>query len=143
MDLFRIMQNIRGINIEEEIKNAIYMVRNVLRGLTKNQTCAIYSSYLFEEMKRRHLNVRLINTLDLNLNFEHYFILINNEGEFYLADLTYEQFNNHNFDNLLINGYMKINDNILNDYLNIIERKQVSCFTCDGIFYMDIKDRKR
>lgn len=29
MDLFRIMQNIRGINVEEEMKNAIYMVRNV------------------------------------------------------------------------------------------------------------------
>lgn len=89
------------------------------------------------------MNIRLINTLDLGLDFKHYFILINNEGEFYLADLTYEQFNNPSFDTLLIDGFMKIDDNVLNDYLSIIERKQVSGFTCDDLFYMEIDGIKR
>lgn len=81
--------------------------------------------------------------LDLGLNFEHYFVLVNGEGIFYLVDLTYEQFSNPNFNNLLIDGYMKLDNNLLNEYLSIIERKPVTDFTCDGLFYMDINEIKR
>jgi len=72
MDLFKMMQNIRGINIEKEIYNSISCVKNGLIDLTRNQTCAIYSGHLFEEMRKRHLNARLINTLDLSFSFEFY-----------------------------------------------------------------------
>lgn len=114
-----------------------------MKDLTKERMCAVYSGYLFEEMKKRHLNVRIINTLDLALNFKHYFILVNGEGTFYLVDLTYEQFSNSNFNNLLIDGYMKLDNNILNEYLSIIESKTVTDFTCDGLFYMDVNEIKR
>lgn len=143
MEIFKMMQNIRGINVEEEIKYTINDVREKLKDLTKERMCAVYSGYLYEEMKKRHLNVRIINTLDLALNFKHYFILVNGEGIFYLVDLTYEQFSNSNFNNLLIDGYMKLDNNILNEYLSIIERKQVIGFTCDDLFYMDANEIKR
>ena len=141
MDVFKMMQNIRGINVIEEIESAIKEVREELKDLTINQTCAIYSSHLLEEMKKRHLNVRFINMLDLGLTFEHYFILINGEGNFYIADLTYNQFNKNEFPILKEKGYVKIDDGILNQYLSLIERKRVEGFTCDGIFYMNVDQK--
>lgn len=143
MEIFKMMQNIRGVNAEEEIKNAIYTVKNELFGLTENQTCVIYSSHVFDELKQRHLNVRLINTLDLGLNFEHYFVLVSSEGKYFIVDLTYSQFSNSNFNEILVNGYMMVDNNKLNKYLSLIERKQVTGFTCDDLFYMDINNINR
>lgn len=143
MDLFKMMQNIRGIDVEEEIEKSIDNVREKLKDLTINQTCAIFSSYLFEEMKKRHLNIRLINMLDLSLNFEHYFVLVNNFGEFYIVDLTYNQFNKSEFSILKHRGYMKVDDTILNRYLSLIEGIQVEDFSCDNLFYMAINNVKR
>jgi len=60
---------------------------------------------------------------------------------YYIADLTYEQFNSTALDTLELNGYMKIDDNILNQYLSVIERKQVSGFTCSDLYYMEITDK--
>lgn len=143
MELFNMMQNIRGINVEEEIKKAILKVRNELTCLTENQTCLIYSSYLFEDLKYRGINVRLINTMDLGLNFEHYFVLVKSADNYFLGDLTYSQFLDSNFNNLLIDGYMKLDNNILNEYLSLIDRKEITDFSCDYLFYMDINDIKR
>ena len=86
MDIFKMMQNVRGINIQEEIENSINITKEKLKDLTINRMCHVYNSYLFEEMKKRHLTVRLINLLDLGFDFKHYFVLVNGEGVFYLAD---------------------------------------------------------
>lgn len=67
MDIFK-MQNVRGINIQEEIENSINITKEKLKDLTINRMCHVYNSYLFEEMKKRHLNVRLINLLDLGVD---------------------------------------------------------------------------
>ena len=107
MDIFK-MQNVRGINIQEEIENSINITKEKLKDLTINRMCHVYNSYLFEEMKKRHLNVRLINLLDLGVDFKHYFVLVNGEGVFYLADLTYEQFCNQDLNSLMSGGGYEI-----------------------------------
>ena len=81
--------------------------------------------------------------LDLTLNFEHYFVLVNNAGNFYIADLTYNQFNKSEFSILKQKGYMKVDDIILNQYLSLIEGRRVEGFTCDSLFYMEINNVKR
>jgi len=137
------IRNIRGINVVEKIEKSILNVRGELKGLNKTQMCLVYSSYLLEEMKKNHLQVRLINTLDLGFSYEHYFILILGDNKYYIADLTYEQFNSLDFNILKDKGYMNVDDSLLNKYLSIIERKEVNGFTCDDLFYMEIDENRR
>lgn len=144
MDIFKMMQNVRGINIQEEIENSIKITKEKLKDLTINRMCHVYNSYLFEEMKKRHLNVRLINLLDLGFDFKHYFVLVNGNGEFYLADLTYEQFCNQDLNSMMSGrGYMRLNDYLLNSYISFVLKNRVSNLSCDGLFYMDINGKNR
>jgi len=144
MDIFKMMQNVRGINVQEEIENSIKVTKEKLKDLTINRMCYVYNSYLFEEMKKRHLNVRLINLLDLGFDFKHYFVLVSGDGEFYLADLTYEQFCNQDLNSLMSEcGYMRLNDYLLNKYISFVLRKQANNLSCDDLFYIDINGKKR
>ena len=142
MDLYNMMHNIRGLNIIEEIESGINHVKNELIGLTDYQTCKIYNSHLLEELKNRHLQVRLINTLDLGYSYEHYFLIISGINEYFLADLTYNQFDNPNFEDLKNKGYTKVNDILLREYLSIVLKSHVNDFTCDTLFYMEIGLKK-
>ena len=47
--------NIRNQDIEVVIRDSIKEVKEKLRGLDYNQTCLIYSSALFEILKRKHI----------------------------------------------------------------------------------------
>ena len=95
MDLFNMMKNIRGINNEEELVIGISIVKEKLNDLTDERTCKIYSSYLVNELKGLHVPVRLVNTLDLGIDFEHHFVLVpsNEIGDYFIVDLTFTQFN--------------------------------------------------
>lgn len=88
------------------------------------------------------MQVRLINTLDLGFSYEHYFLIISGINEYFLADLTYNQFNNPNFEDLKDKGYTKVNDILLKDYLSIVLRNRVDNFTCDELFYMKVDSKK-
>ena len=44
--------------INDSIKN----VNNELNGLTKDRMCKVYSSYVYNELKKNHVLARLINT---------------------------------------------------------------------------------
>lgn len=88
------------------------------------------------------MQVRLINTLDLGFSYEHYFLIISGINEYFLADLTYNQFNNPNFEYLKDKGYTKVNDILLKDYLSIVLRNRVDNFTCDELFYMKVDSKK-
>ena len=54
------------------INNSIKNVNNELNGLTKDRMCKVYSSYVYNELKKNHILARLINTndlgFDLNIN---------------------------------------------------------------------------
>ncbi len=139
MELYDMLKNITGKNNEEELSKAIATVQKRLNGLTEERMCRIYSSFLLDELHKNSTPAHLINTLDLNMNYEHYFIMVpdNNIG-YYLADLTFSQFQKENkeFEQLMINGYQKIEDKELNDYLSIVgNEKLYGSYRVEEVFY--------
>lgn len=119
--------NIKGQNIEEVIKDSIKEVIKELDGLEKNQTCLIYSSYLYNILKRKNVLVHLINTKDLGFNYEHQFLLVY-DNSYYLIDLTYIQFGDNSLGDLNNNYYMLVDDDILKYYLFVVtnENKDIT-----------------
>lgn len=139
MELYDRIKNIRGNNNEEVLKTSILNVREKLKGLVEERMCKIYSGFLIEELNKNHVPSRLVNTLDLNLEYEHEFVLVpSNEKGYFLADLTFSQFNNE--ENELINlstfGYQYMDDSCLKMYLSIISNGYNLCDICiDDMFY--------
>ena len=76
MDLFEWSQNIMKVDQNKVINNSIKNVNNELNGLTKDRMCKVYSSYVYNELKKNHVLARLINTSDLGFDYEHQFILV-------------------------------------------------------------------
>ena len=60
MDLSKIL-NIKGVNIEEEIKSAITNVKKQLNNLDTERTCKIYARFLYRELKLRHIWTSEVN----------------------------------------------------------------------------------
>lgn len=139
MELYDIMRDISGKSNENELINAITCVKQELSGLTEERMCKVYSSFLLKELLKHHIPSRLINTLDLGLNYEHIFVLVaaNQMEDYFLLDLTFSQFKTcDHFTKLLTDGYQKVNDNDLNYYLNIITKANfTNQFSLDNIFF--------
>lgn len=112
--------NIKNQNIEEIIQESIKEVKEKLQGLDYNQTCLIYSSALFEILKRKNILVHIINTLDLGYSYLHQFLLVYDGNNYYLIDLTYRQFNDNSLSDLNENSYIKIDNNIFKYYLKVV-----------------------
>ena len=137
MNLYDKITNIREIDKNKIINEVIREVRNEYQKLTTKRTCVIYSSLIYILLKQKHITTRIINTKDLGFNFEHQFCLVPYQyKEYYLIDLAYEQFNNKNFEKLLLNGYIIINDLDFNKYLNIVtNNKNKDIYELDNVFY--------
>ena len=118
MNLYDSLLNIGGKDIETEIKNSINETKEQLKDLDVDRMCLIYSSYLYENLKKRHVLAHIIDTKDLGLSYQHRFILVYAK-EYFLIDLTYAQFCNENalFSHLLKDGYQIIDNNTFIDYL--------------------------
>ena len=145
MELFSKMTNILNENQEELLKQAIEKVKQELKDLTPERTCKIYNNYLYQEIIKRHINAKLINTLDLNCTYEHQFVLLsiykNGESTFFLADLTFSQFvkEANIFSDLLTNGYQKVDDFMFNQYLSIVLNKEYTSFLLLEDVYFDME----
>ena len=127
--------NLDGIEIEDKIVDSIDDVRVELRDLTTDLTCKIYSSYMREALGNRHLISRIVNTKELGLPYEHLFnVVVDGVDNYYLIDLTYKQFNNNEFIDLLLQGFMKINDETFNRYLEIVGKDKIN-INIEDIFY--------
>ena len=118
--------NIKNQDIEEVIRDSIEEVKEKLQGLDYNQTCFIYSSALFEILKRKHILVHIINTLDLGYSYLHQFLLVYDGNKYYLIDLTYKQFNDNSLSDLNENGYIEIDDNIFKFYLKVVTNNDLT-----------------
>ncbi len=118
--------NIKNQDIEEVIRDSIEEVKEKLQGLDYNQTCLIYSSALFEILKRKHILVHIINTLDLGYSYLHQFLLVYDGNKYYLIDLTYKQFNDNSLSDLNENGYIEIDDNIFKFYLKVVTNNDLT-----------------
>ncbi len=118
--------NIKNQDIEEVIRDSIKEVKEKLKGLDYNQTCLIYSSALFEILKRKHILVHIINTLDLGYSYLHQFLLVYDGNKYYLIDLTYKQFNDNSLSDLNENGYIEIDDNTFKFYLKVVTNNDLT-----------------
>ena len=140
MDLNELMRNIRGIDVVKEIESAITQVKSEYNDLTTEQTCKIYSGLLYEKLNERHVPVRVVNTL--GLTYEHMFLLVNSgDIKYYLIDLTYSQFKNDYFKELLTKGYQEITNENINKYLEIVSKDKTN-MTLDELYYGSDKKGK-
>ena len=137
MNLYDRITNIRKIDKTKVIEEVIKDVKNEYQKLTTKRTCVIYSSLVYILLNQRHISSRIINTKDLGIDFEHQFCLVPYQNkEYYLIDLTYEQFNNTSFKELLQDGYIIINDLDFNKYLDIITNREIKdLYELDKVFY--------
>lgn len=139
MDLYSKIKNISGNDKEKELVKSISAVKEKLNGLTEERMCKVYSSFLLKELTDRHVPSRLINTLDLGLDYEHMFILVPcNECGYFLADLTFSQFNlkSDKFDKLLSDCYQFVDDDIFTSYFSVISKNNfINSVSVDNVFY--------
>lgn len=139
MELCDRLKNIYGKNNEEELIKSISNVRETLSGLLEERMCKVYSGFLLRELNNHHVPSRLINSLDLGIEYEHMFVLVpSNDTGYFLADLTFSQFNTEHeqLNQLLSKGYQHIDDNSLNCYLNIISKGNfTNQISAEDIFY--------
>lgn len=127
------MLNIQNKDTEILIKSAISEVKNELLHLSLERMCLIFSSYLYNALLKRHLIVHMIDTHDLGASYQHRFIIVYNGIDYYLCDLTYSMFQNNLFPELLTNGYMKCDSNLLKKYLEIVTKENID-LNIDEVF---------
>ena len=150
MNLFELSQNIGKIDQNKAISDSIKNVNDELNGLTKDRMCKVYSSYVYNELKKNHILARLINTNDLGFDYEHQFILVpinKLTKDYYLIDLTYSQFvknieDEKVFTELLNRGYQKINNELWIQYLKNILRNNNVNSSIDEAFNKEINNNK-
>ena len=139
---FNDMINIYKKDNKEELKHAIIEVKKQLNGLSIDQTCKIYSSFLYDELLKRHVLCRLVNTASLGLNYEHWFVLVpDNNQNYLLSDLTFEQFHNQSFPELIEKGYQFMDNVSFNGYLRVFDDSNIFC-DIDEVFN-DFSDREK
>lgn len=150
MDLFEWSQNIMKVNQNKVISDSIKNVNDELNGLTKDRMCKVYSSYVYNELKKNHILARLINTSDLGFDYENQFILVpinKLTKDYYLIDLTYSQFvknieDEKVFTELLNKGYQKINNELWIQYLRNILRNNNVNSSIDEAFNKEINNNR-
>ena len=88
---FSDMLNIGNKNIENIIKDSVSSVKRELDGLDNNQTCMIYSSYIYNFLKSKHVLCYIFDTYeDLKMNYQHRFVMVYDGNKKYIIDLTYD-----------------------------------------------------
>ena len=143
------MKNISGKNNEEELIKAIAIVRKDLENVVEKGRCKFYSGHLVNELIKRNVPSRLINSLDLGLDYEHEFVLVPNNdinGGYFLADLTFSQFQSDSnlFTKLINDGYQPIGDVELTVYLNTISHEEVkTIYSPDDLFFATVDSIKK
>lgn len=117
------MLNIGKVDIEKKIIDAISETRLQLEGLITDRTCLIYTSYLYNNLKKRNILAYIVDTQkDLHMDFLHYFIIVpKDKDNNYIIDLTYNQFKyNELFESIYNRGYQMLSDDMYGKYLNNI-----------------------
>ena len=76
MNFYNKILNIKGGNTEKLIDEAIKEVQTELANLDYERMCLVYNSYLYNTLLKKHVLVHIIDTSDLNLSYEHRFLLV-------------------------------------------------------------------
>ena len=128
MNLYQLL-NITSSNVEDLIQKSIDDTKIKLEGLTEQQTCKIYSSYITENLRKNHVTNRLINTSELGFQYEHQFNLVPVDLKHcYLIDLTFSQFPSVDFPKLKESGFQLVADSDFKRYLEDVccEYREIS-----------------
>lgn len=141
MNFYSKLLNIKGENTEKLIEEAIKEVQTELANLDYERMCLVYNSYLYNTLLKKHVLVHIIDTSDLNLSYEHRFLLVFDGKEYYLCDLTYSQFKSSEFPELISKGYQKCSDEDIKRYLNIISKENIN-LCMDEVFTSNNKLRR-
>ena len=80
--------NLSGGKVEDKLKDSITEVKEELSGLDVEQMCRVYSGHLHEKLRNRHVMCRLVDTSDFGVDYSHQFILVKDNSNYYLSDLT-------------------------------------------------------
>ena len=121
MSLYDNMLNISNKDIETIINNSIKKINKI--SSDKEGICKVVSNMIYHTLLKEHVVCKIINTKELGLGYEHEFVLAKEINNVYLIDATYEQFINKGTilnKELLNNGYIKVDNTILINYLNSI-----------------------
>ena len=116
--------NILNLDKEEIIIDVIKLVKKELSELTTDRTCKIYSNYVSLYLRANYILHRNIDTGEYGYDYSHKFCLVPKDEDYYLIDLTFSQFNNLEFLDLLIDGYTIVNKEELHRYLEIVGKSK-------------------
>jgi hypothetical protein len=139
MELYDYIRNIKGIDYEEKIKEAIRIVRNKLNGLDIKQTCLIYASLVYDTLREMGITARIASTEKLDC-YLHYFVMVLDKNKYYVIDLTYGQFMSNKLSNLITDGYMLMSDEDFLLYEQVISNKNLN-YTLDDFYFGVFKQR--
>lgn len=115
--------NIRNVDIEKEIINAIDETKKELNGLATDRTCKIYSNKVSEILNKKNIVNRLVDTKTKDMDYSHQLVIVPKDDNYsYIIDLTLSQFGfNTLYTDMYKKGYMLMNDEEFNSYLDFIE----------------------
>ncbi len=137
----KILDIIKTKSDEDEIKMCIKKTLDDLQTIEKKGNCKTYSAYLSYYLRMNHIPNKVVRTSDLGYNYSHDFVLVpKDSNNYYLIDLTYEQFNNENFKELLFKGYEEINDLEFDLYMSVVTG-EINNYSLDDIFFKTNKKR--
>lgn len=130
-------------SLKEKIEYTIKEVRSEYYNLDEEFTCYFYTSILTKKLREQQVSgFRVIDSEnDLLLSYRHFFILIPDKMDCYLLDLTFSQFRNNSFSELLKNGYIKIDEEKWLNYLKIISPNDIDYPLLNDIFNEEVTRR--
>ena len=115
--------NIEKIDIEKGIRVAIAETKKELNGLSVEQMCLVYTSYLYQNLKKEHIVCYIVDTKeDLGRRYQHRFIVLpKDDDNKYILDLTVSQFGDDiMFREMALHGYKLLNNDEYNLYVDYI-----------------------
>ena len=145
-------------DIEKEIKESINQITNSIRKTNHNleRLCKVVSNNLSILLSNKKIDNRIINLKNFGL-YEHEVIIcrnmVNDQINYYLIDPTFNQFRNYYpynnlmkinkqiFNNIITEGYTKINNQTFNHYLQAFNYTQKSVDI--NQFFIEYKNRKK
>lgn len=143
MDLYDRMLNINNRDIEKCISDTISKVKKLIPDTER--LCMVASNLIYNDLLDIHIPSKIINTKELGLGYEHEFVLTKDRNIYYLIDIAYEQFLNKGTilnSDLLKNGYIRANNNILKEYLNSIPNTyKIDNIDIDDLYLPNIRSK--
>lgn len=108
--------------------------------------CKVAANLIYNDLLDEHIIARIVNTNELGSGYEHEFVIVKDKNDYFLIDITYNQFLNKGTilnQQLLVQNYIKVDNLILLNYLNSIPNfYKIDYINIEEIFFKQ-EERKR